>query len=247
LFLFPHNKVTVPIPCDGYYCRGLVALSMAVSPLWLGFYLWLEHNVNIFSWEGLFYMGILAAIAVGLGALILRYAPAGEGNMALFAATPIGLYGFMIGAMWVDAIADHLVKMLDFLGILLRIPGPVIGLTILAWGNSVADLSANVAMARKGLANMAMTACFAGPVFNILIGLGLGFSSLAAITGNTEHAVELSGSVKSGFIFVMINCATIIGVGIFVGQGSIPKFHGYLALTIYAVYVITSVVLQYTT
>jgi Ca2+/Na+ antiporter len=39
-------------------------------------------------------------------------------------------------------------------------------------------------MARKGLANMAMTACFAGPVFNILIGLGLGLSSAAAHTGN---------------------------------------------------------------
>ena len=166
--------------------------------------------------------------------------------MALFAATPIGLYGFVIGAMWVDAIADHLVKMLDFIGILLRIPGPVIGLTILAWGNSVADLSANVAMARKGLANMAMTACFAGPVFNILIGLGLGFSSLSAITGERELKVELSGSVVSGFVFVMLNCAAIIGVGVFVGQGHIPKQHGYLALTLYSVYVITSVILQYT-
>ena len=46
----------------------------------------------------------------------------------------------------------------------------VLGLTVLAWGNSVGDMSTNMAMARKGLANMAMTACYAGPVFNLLVG-----------------------------------------------------------------------------
>lgn len=45
----------------------------------------------------------------------------------------------------------------------------VLGLTVLAWGNSIGDLSTNMAMARKGLANMAMTACYAGPLFNLLV------------------------------------------------------------------------------
>jgi len=74
------------------------------------------------------------------------------------------------------------VALLEFLGVTLRIPNSIMGLTILAWGNSMADLSANVTMARKGLANMAITACFAGPLFNILIGLGAGFGLL--ITAN---------------------------------------------------------------
>lgn len=218
---------------------------MAVSPLWLAFYLWIEHGVKIFSLDAMFYMSVFWAVVLVMSALVLRFAPAGDGNMALFAATPIALYGFIIGATWIDAIADHLVAMLDFIGILLRIPGPVIGLTILAWGNSVADLSANVAMARKGLANMAMTACFAGPVFNILIGLGLGFSSLAAKEGKTEIDVQLSASVVTGCVFVLVNCSAILLVGIFLGQGRIPKQHGYLALTLYALYVVSSIVLQY--
>ena len=45
----------------------------------------------------------------------------------------------------------------------------VLGLTVLAWGNSIGDFSTNMAMARKGLANMALTACYAGPVFNLLV------------------------------------------------------------------------------
>jgi sodium/potassium/calcium exchanger 6 len=218
---------------------------MAISPFWLAFYLKVEHHVHIFSGEVLFYMSIVQMIAVGMGALILRFAPVGEGNMAIFAATPLALWGFIIGATWIDLIADHLVNVLDFLGILLRIPGPVVGLTILAWGNSVADLSANVAMARKGLANMAMTACFAGPVFNILIGLGLGFSTLAATEGVAQIDVALSTSVVTGFIFVFLNCASILGVGVFLGKGRIPKQFGYLALTLYTLYVVSSIGLQY--
>lgn len=47
----------------------------------------------------------------------------------------------------------------------------VLGLTVLAWGNSIGDFSTNMAMTRKGLANMALTACYAGPVFNLLVRL----------------------------------------------------------------------------
>ena len=52
----------------------------------------------------------------------------------------------------------------------------VLGLTVLAWGNSIGDFSTNMAMARKGLANMALTACYAGPVFNLLVGFPLFYS-----------------------------------------------------------------------
>jgi sodium/potassium/calcium exchanger 6 len=36
-------------------------------------------------------------------------------------------------------------------------------------------------MTHKGLANMAITACFAGPIFNILVGLGAGFGVLWSV------------------------------------------------------------------
>lgn len=119
------------------------------------------------------------------------------------------------------------------------------GLTILAWGNSMGDLSANMTMARKGLANMAMTACFAGPIFNLLIGLGLGFSNLAAQTGNPMAQVALSPPILCGFVFVLLNCASILFTGIVVGKGRIESYYGYVALTLYTIYVITSIALQF--
>ena len=106
------------------------------------------------------------------------------------------------------------------------------------------DLSANMTMARKGLANMAMTACFAGPVFNILMGLGLGFSNLQAQTKKQETSVELAAPIITGFIFVVINCCAILAVGTLIGKGTIQPYYGYIAVGLYAIYVVTSIALE---
>jgi len=165
--------------------------------------------------------------------------------MKMNVAAPIAFVGFVIAATWIDFIADHVVSLLDFIGIILHIPGAVMGLTVLAWGNSIGDLSANMAMARKGLANMAMTACFAGPVFNILVGLGLGFSSLASKTHKAEAKVSVSIPILTGFIFVIINCITIVVTGVVVGKGRIETSYGYIALGLYTIYVISSITLEF--
>jgi solute carrier family 24 (sodium/potassium/calcium exchanger), member 6 len=125
-----------------------------------------------------------------------------------------------------------------------RLTHNIIFCFISAWGNSMGDLSANLTMARKGLANMAMTACFAGPVFNILIGLGLGFSNLQSQTGKQETSVELSPPIITGFIFVVINCCTILAVGTWFGKGRIEPYYGYISVGLYAIYVITSIALE---
>lgn len=48
----------------------------------------------------------------------------------------------------------------------------MLGLSVLAWGNSIGDLIANIALARKGYQRMGFAACFGGPMFNSLIGIG---------------------------------------------------------------------------
>mmetsp|Transcript_19220 Transcript_19220/g.31924 ORF Transcript_19220/g.31924 Transcript_19220/m.31924 type:complete len:739 (+) Transcript_19220:51-2267(+) len=238
------RKLSVSIPCEGYYSRATVAASLVLSSVWFAFYMWDEHDANIF-WmpTPIFYFHFTACLICG--ALVLRYAPGGDGVMNLKVATPIALYGFIVAATWIDWIADHLVALLEFLGIVCRIPGSIMGLTILAWGNSMGDLSANMTMARKGLANMAMTACFAGPVFNILIGLSFGFSSLSAQTGIADHDVALSPSIITGFIFIMVNTVLVVIVGTCVNQGRIPKEYGYGLIGLYLIYVVLSVLMQF--
>lgn len=119
------------------------------------------------------------------------------------------------------------------------------GITVLAWGNSMGDLSANMTMAKKGLANMAITACFAGPVFNILIGLGGGFSKLNREMNQEYAEVDLSPPIAVGFIFLLCNCVLVLLGGLVWNRGRIPKGYGYIALALYVLYVIISVWLQF--
>ena len=239
------RKATVPIPCEGYYNRGVVALSVALCPLWFAYYIRVGHDVNLVSKHNFVFFIIVEVLAIVAGVAVMRYAPCGSGTMTMIVAAPIAFVGFVIAASWIDYLADHLVALLDFIGIILHIPGSVMGLTVLALGNSMGDLSSNVTMARKGFANMAMTACFAGPVFNILLGLGLGFSQLAVQTGKPEAVVSVSASILTGFVFVILNCLMLIFSGVFFGKGRIEVSYGYIALGLYMTYVTVSIGLEF--
>lgn len=74
---------------------------------------------------------------------------------------------------WISFTSDIVVDLLVILGCMLGVPIQILGLTLLAWGNCLGDMSANVTMTKKGFGEMAMTGCMAGPIFNMLIGLGL--------------------------------------------------------------------------
>ncbi|KAI2466639.1 hypothetical protein F4781DRAFT_347917 [Annulohypoxylon bovei var. microspora] len=82
--------------------------------------------------------------------------------------------GFCIAIAWISTIAGEVVGVLKALGVILDISEAILGLTIFAVGNSVGDLVADVTVARLGYPVMALSACFGGPLLNILLGIGLG-------------------------------------------------------------------------
>ncbi|KAK4392661.1 Cation/calcium exchanger 1 [Sesamum angolense] len=83
----------------------------------------------------------------------------------------------------------------------------LLGLTVLAWGNSVGDLVANVTMAQKGGpegAQIAISGSYAGPIFNTVVGLGLSLSFSAWTTFPASYAMFVHPSVFVTIGFFMV-------------------------------------------
>lgn len=56
---------------------------------------------------------------------------------------------------------------------LMNINQSFLGMTILTYGNSISDLMLNLSLVKLGYGEMALSGSIAGPLFNILIGLGI--------------------------------------------------------------------------
>lgn len=117
-------------------------------------------------------------------------------------------------------------------------------MTVLAWGNSMGDMAANVSMARRGLSNMAMTACYAGPLFNLLVGLGLGFwrrlGDPQAPSDMPENAIALTSTILLGAVFLVFLCISVICTGL-LNQLRLPARFGWFLLALYGVFLTANV------
>jgi solute carrier family 24 (sodium/potassium/calcium exchanger), member 6 len=78
-----------------------------------------------------------------------------------------------MGMVWIYFFANVIVDLLVLFGIMTDVSASMLGLTVLSWGNSVGDAIASISISKRGFGEMAMTGCVAGPVFNLLLGLGL--------------------------------------------------------------------------
>ena len=155
----------------------------------------------------------------------------------LAAAAPgaLSVLGFFAGVAWIDTVAGEVVGALSFLAALASFPAGVAGLTLLAWGNSLGDFFGNRAMARAGHASIATTACFAAPLFNMLLSLALGFGGALAKQRAKTIAVKLTPEVALGCAFLITYNAALIAVGRACG-GRLPRGFAVFARVWYGLY-----------
>ncbi|KAF4762229.1 hypothetical protein HAV15_007960 [Penicillium sp. str.  len=99
----------------------------------------------------------------------------------------LSLLGFLVAISWIATIATEVVSLLKTIGVILNISDSLLGLTIFAVGNSLGDLVADITVARLGYPVMALSACFGGPMLNILLGIGLGGLYMTINGGNKRH------------------------------------------------------------
>ena len=116
------------------------------------------------------------------------------------------------------------------------IPSAYLGLTILALGNSVGDTVANAGVAKRGLARMAITGCFAGPFFNLSLGIGMSMLYQNVVVGKipdfrfTEHQALLPMIITIPLIIMLIYIMIATTINKFI----LVKFQAYVQIIYYA-------------
>ena len=133
--------------------------------------------------------------------------------------------GFIVAILWIMTIVDQVILILQTLGSVLGVSDAsefglvqtvsvtladiirivVMGLTIFAAGNSLGDLVANTSLARVHPV-MAISACFAGPMLNLLLGIGISGTVILSSTGGGSYTFDFSPTllVSAGGILLLL-------------------------------------------
>ncbi|XP_026634185.1 mitochondrial sodium/calcium exchanger protein [Microtus ochrogaster] len=153
--------------------------------------------------------------------------------------------GFLTSALWINAAATEVVNILRSLGVVFRLSNTVLGLTLLAWGNSIGDAFSDFTLARQGYPRMAFSACFGGIIFNILVGVGLG--CLLHIVRN--HAAEVKLEPDGLLVWVL---ASALGLSLVFSLVSVPlhcfqlsKAYGFCLLLFYASFLVVVLLTEF--
>lgn len=171
------RKLTIPVVCEDKWSKKYAVASVTLGPLLLS-NLWnhgienetLDTNLLVYG------VGLIFGLAFGVLAIVTTE-KSSPPKKCLF---PWLAAGFIMSIVWSYITAQELVGLLLSLGYILGVSPSLLGLTVLAWGNSLGDLMTNLTLALKGGpegAQVAFSGCYAGPIFNILFGLGLSLIS----------------------------------------------------------------------
>lgn len=173
--LYLPRRLTIPDISEERWSKPYAVVSVSLSPVLLAA-LWNSKEEELGSEKSsiIYLFGGIVGVIFGVAAIAKTDIERPPTRIVF----PWFAMGFLMSVTWTYILAEELVSLLVSLGVILDISPSILGLTVLAWGNSLGDLIANVAVAaNRGSsgAQVAISGCYGGPIFNTLVGLGISF------------------------------------------------------------------------
>ncbi|KAL8803217.1 MAG: hypothetical protein Q9182_003318 [Xanthomendoza sp. 2 TL-2023] len=164
--------------------RWLVATQIFTAPLFIVLLFWANTDANLRMHNLLLacLYSLMASLVV-FAVLVLTTSPSKAPKYRYL----LCFLGFVVAIAWISTIANEVVGVLKAIGVILGISDAILGLTIFAVGNSLGDLVADITVARLGFPVMALSACFGGPMLNILLGIGISGMYMTIRAGQHKH------------------------------------------------------------
>ncbi|OMO99126.1 Sodium/calcium exchanger membrane region [Corchorus olitorius] len=236
-------KLTIPQTSPSEWNRFYISANVALCPLALLYacnsFMPLDHPI-VFLLPNtrfpLWFVVLLASFSLALLHFILEKEPPKSEQM------PVVVVAFVMSVFWISTIAGELLNCLSALGSILKLPPALLGLTVLAWGNSVGDLVADVAVAKAGHPAMAMAGCFAGPMFNMLVGLGTALVMQTANVYPEAYQLRFHTGIIIAFVFLLLSLMGSLLV-ITWSRFRVPRFWGFCLVGLYSIFTLVSLII----
>lgn len=160
------RNISIP-PCDEENWSRIRASYFPV-PTYLVITIFFESARPNTITKALIFVGIIL-LGILLSILILFSTKTTRAPKFLIVFTIIS---FLISLIWIWGWTNLLIDLLQFIGVMLNIPVEFLAIIFLALGNSLPDITTDIAVSKMGLSEMALTGCISAPVFFTLVGFG---------------------------------------------------------------------------
>lgn len=201
--LYLPRRLTIPVVSQERWSKPYAVISVTLAPLLMAT-LCNTQREKVGSRSRL--ITYLAAGLIGMVLGSLAFVSTKKCSPPKKCLFPWLVGGFLMSVSWTYITAEELVSLLVSIGNIVGISPSVLGLTVLAWGNSLGDLIANAAMAMHGGsdgAQIAISGCYAGPMFNTLIGVGFSLVISSWSDYPTPYVIPLDSSLYETVAFLM--------------------------------------------
>ncbi|KAI4302709.1 hypothetical protein MLD38_038426 [Melastoma candidum] len=231
-------KLTIPQTSPADWNRYYASVNLIICPLALLYacnsFVPMDHAIVFLipnTHVPLWFIVLLASSPLALLHFFVEKEPPKSEQL------PVTLAAFVMSVFWISTAAGELLNCLGALGNILELPPAFLGLTVLAWGNSVGDLVADVAVAKAGQPAMAMAGCFAGPMFNMLVGMGTALVIQTYDIFPEAYVLRFNISIVTAFVFLLLSLMGSLLV-ITWHRFRVPRYWGFCLVGLYAIFML---------